>query len=152
MIEGTRYKVHLFWRWLVSAPSDGYRPSSPCMHRVWIGVDSGVPVTKQTRHHVAYVAREGILLWIRAKHPVHAPCLDWSRFGRSHPKAHTISCVNTAIIEGTRYKVHLLWQWLVNAPPFRYTQSSPRMHPVWTRVDSGVPVKKLMRYHASTLP
>ena len=23
------------------------------MHRVWLGVDSGVPVTKQIRHHVA---------------------------------------------------------------------------------------------------
>ena len=26
--------------------------SSPCMHSVWLGVDSGVPVRKQTRHHV----------------------------------------------------------------------------------------------------
>ena len=40
--------------------------------RVWIGVDSGVPVRQQTRHHVARVAREGILLWIRAKLPVRA--------------------------------------------------------------------------------
>ena len=88
------------------------------MHRVWIGVDWGVPVRKltryhvrfllkvdfglpranfstqddldleasrtsrkQTRHHAACVAREGILLWILAKLTVHAPCLDWSRFG-----------------------------------------------------------------------
>ena len=42
---------------------------------------------KQTRHHAACVAREGILLWILAKLPVHAPCLDWSRFGRSGQKA-----------------------------------------------------------------
>ena len=117
------------------------------MHRVWIGVDSGVPVRQQTRHHVARVAREGILLWIRAKLPVHAlvsglesmrafwsgslhgimrllcddrrnevqgvpalagacgctllwirtelpvhaPCLDWSRFGRSRQEAYTVS-------------------------------------------------------------
>jgi hypothetical protein len=47
---------------------------------------------KQTRHHAACVAREGILLWILAKLPVHAPCLDWSRLGRSGQKAHTVSC------------------------------------------------------------
>ena len=40
--------------------------------RVWLGVDSGDLVRKQTRHHVARVAREGILLWIRAKLLVHA--------------------------------------------------------------------------------
>ena len=32
------------------------------------------------------------LLWIRAKLPVHAPCLDWSRFRRSRQEAHTASC------------------------------------------------------------
>ena len=42
------------------------------MHRVWLGVDSGVSVRKLTRHHVARVAREGILLWILAKLPVRA--------------------------------------------------------------------------------
>ena len=42
------------------------------MHRVWIGVDSGDLVRKQTRHHAARVAREGILMWIRAKLSVHA--------------------------------------------------------------------------------
>ena len=117
------------------------------MHRVWLGVDLGAPVRKQTRHHVARVAREGTLLrirtklpvhalvsglesiralrsesshgimrqlcddrrnevqgipalagacgctllWIRAKLPVHAPCLDWSRFRRSRQEAHTVS-------------------------------------------------------------
>ena len=61
--------------------------NAPCLP----GVDSGDPVRKQTRHHVARVAREGILLWIRAKLPVHAPCLDWSRFRRSREKAHTVS-------------------------------------------------------------
>ena len=59
------------------------------MHRVSIGVDSVVPVRKQTRHHVARVAREGILLWILAKLLVHALCLAWSRFGRSRQEAHT---------------------------------------------------------------
>ena len=50
------------------------------MHRAWIdGVDSGIPVRKLFRHHVAYVAREGILLWIQTELPVHALCLDWSR-------------------------------------------------------------------------
>ena len=58
IIEGTRCKVHLLWRWLVSAPSNGYSQSSPCMHRVWIAVDSGVPIRQQTGHHVACVARE----------------------------------------------------------------------------------------------
>ena len=43
---------------------------------------------KQTRHHAACVAREGILLWILAKLPVHAPCLDWSRFRCSRQEAH----------------------------------------------------------------
>ena len=95
------------------------------MHRVWLGVDSGDPVRKQTRHHVARVAREGTLMWIRAKLPVHALCLDWSRFGRSRPEAHAVSCVYTAMIEGTMYKVHLLWRWLVNAPSYGYRQSSP---------------------------
>ena len=159
------------------------------MHRVWIGVDSGVPVRKQTRHHVARVALEGTLLWIRAKLSVHAlvsglesirafrsenkhgsnfvqsyfvrilaygtwlrcninaPCLDWSRFGRSRQKAHTASCVNTAMIEGMRYEVCLLLQWLVGAPCYGYGQSSPCMHRVWIGVDSGVSVRKLTRYH-----
>ena len=35
------------------------------MHSVWIGVDSGVPVKQQTGHHVACVAHEWTLLWIR---------------------------------------------------------------------------------------
>ena len=42
------------------------------MHRACLGVDSGVPVRKQTRHHVARVAREGTLLRIRTKLPVDA--------------------------------------------------------------------------------
>ena len=118
------------------------------MHRACLGVDSGVPVRKQTRHHVARVAREGILMWIRTKLPVHAlvsglesiralrsesshgimrllcddrrnevqgipalagacgctllwiwtelpvhaPCLNWSRFRRCRQEAHTASC------------------------------------------------------------
>ena len=45
------------------------------MHRACLGVDSGVPVRKQTRHHVARVAREGILMWIRAK----PPCMHFVR-------------------------------------------------------------------------
>ena len=90
------------------------------MHRVWHGVDAGVPVRKQTRHHVARVAREGILMWIRAKLPVYAPCLDWSRFGRSRQKTNTASCVYSAMIEGMRYKVYLLLQWLVGAPSYGY--------------------------------
>ena len=145
--------------------------------RVWLGVDSGVPVRKQTRHHVARVAREGTLMWIRAKLPVHAlvsglesiwalpsenkhgsnfvqsyfvrilaygtwlrcninaPCLAWSRFRRSRQKANTASCVNTAMIEGMRYEVCLLLQWLVGAPSYRYRQSSPCMHSClnWSR-------------------
>ena len=52
------------------------------------------------------------LLWILAKLPVHAPCLNWSRFGRSGQKANTASCVYTAMIEGMRYKVYLLLQGL----------------------------------------
>ena len=63
-----------------------------------LGIQDLAPVShkctvsgKQTRHHVARVAREGILMWIRAKLPVHAPCLDWSRFGRSRPEAHAVS-------------------------------------------------------------
>ena len=31
------------------------------------------------------------LLWIWTELPVHAPCLDWSRFGRSRQEAHTVS-------------------------------------------------------------
>ena len=50
------------------------------------------------------------------------------------------------MIEGTRYKVNLLLLWLVHAPVCGYRPNSPCMHPVWTRVDSGVPVKELMRY------
>ena len=61
------------------------------MHRVWIGVDSGVPVRKLTRHYVANEACEGILLWIQTKLPVHALCLDSSRFWRSRLKANTAS-------------------------------------------------------------
>ena len=128
------------------------------MYRVWLGVDLGAPVRKQTRHHVARVAREGILLWIRAKLPVralvsglesirafwsesehgsnfvqsyfvrilaygtwlrcniNAPCLAWGRFGRSRQKTNTASCVNSAMIEGMRYKVYLLLQGRVVHP------------------------------------
>ena len=42
--------------------------NAPCLP----GVDSGDPVRKQTRHHVACTAREGTLLWILAKLLVHA--------------------------------------------------------------------------------
>ena len=87
------------------------------------------------------------LLWIRAKLPVHAPCLNWSRFGRSRQKTNTASCVNSAMIEGMRYKVYLLLQWLVGAPSYGFGPSSPCMHRVWIGVDSGVPVRKLTRYH-----
>ena len=78
------------------------------MHRVWIGVDSGVPATKQTRHHASIhcddrrnevqgtpalaVARECTLLLIQAEVPVHAPCLHSSRFGRPRREAHAVSC------------------------------------------------------------
>ena len=55
---GGRHTKRSPWRWLVSAPSNGYSQSSPCMHRVWIAVDSGVPIRQQTGHHVACVARE----------------------------------------------------------------------------------------------
>ena len=67
--------------------------------------------------------------------------------GRSRQKANTASCVNSAMIEGMRYKVYLLLQWLVGAPSYGYGQSSPCMHRVWIGVDSGVPVRKLTRYH-----
>ena len=89
-------------------PLCGFGQSSPCMHRVWIGVDSGVPATKQTRHHASIhcddrrnevqgtpalaVARECTLLLIQAEVPVHAPCLHSSRFGRPRREAHAVSC------------------------------------------------------------
>ena len=53
----------------------------------------------------------------------------------------------TLMIEGTRYKVNLLLLWLVTAPLCGYGQNSPCMQSVWIGIDSGVPVKKLMRYH-----
>ena len=90
MIEGMRYKVYLLLQWLVGAPSYGFGPSSPCMHRASLGVDSGDPVRK----------------------------------------SNTASCVYTAMIEGMRYKVYLLLQWLVGAPSYGYGQSSPCMHRV----------------------
>ena len=74
-------------------------------------------------------------------------CLAWSRFGRSGQTANTASCVNSAMIEGMRYKVYLLLQGRVGAPCYGYGQSSPCMHRVWIEVDSGVPVRKLTRYH-----
>ena len=117
------------------------------MHRACLGVDSGVPVRKQTRHHVARVAREGTLLWILAKLLVHALCLDWGRFWRSGQTTNTALCVYSAMIEGMRYKVYLLLQWLVGAPSCGYRQSSSCMHSCWIEVDSGVPVRKLTRYH-----
>ena len=90
--------------------------SSPCMHRIWLGVDSGVSVRKQTRHHVACTAREGTLLWILAKLLVHALCLDWGRFWRSGQTTNTALCVYSAMIEGMRYKVYLLLQGRVVHP------------------------------------
>ena len=74
-------------------------------------------------------------------------CLAWSRFGRSRQKTNTASCVYSAMIEGMRYKVYLLLQGLAGAPCYGYGQSSPCMHRVWIGVDSGVPVRKLTRYH-----
>ena len=103
--------------------------------RVWLGVDSGDLVRTQSRHHVAHVAREGTLLRIRTNLPVHATCLDWSRFGRSGQTTNTASCVYTAMIEGMRYKVYLLLQGRVGAPSYGYGQSSPCMHSCldWSR-------------------
>ena len=56
MIEGMRYKVYLLLQGLAGAPSDGYRQHSPCMHRVWKGVDSGVPVKELMRYQLALAA------------------------------------------------------------------------------------------------
>ena len=44
----------------MGAPSDGYGQSSPCMHRVWIEVDSGVPVRKLTRYHMVFCAKSSL--------------------------------------------------------------------------------------------
>ena len=57
-------------------------------------------------------------------------------FGIMRHKAHRI--------EGTRFKVNLLLLWLVSELCRGYGQHSPGMHRVWIRVDSGVPVKKLL--------
>ena len=61
---------------------------------------------------------------------INAPCLAWSRFGRSGQKTNTASCVYSAMIEGMRYKVYLLLQGLAGAPCYGYGQSSPCMHRV----------------------
>ena len=66
--------------------------------------------------------------WLRSL--INAPCLDWGRFGRSRQKAITASCVNSVMMEGMRYEVCLLLQWLVGAPCYGYGQSSPCMHRV----------------------
>ena len=66
--------------------------------------------------------------WLRSR--VNAPCLAWSRFGRSGQKTNTASCVYSAMIEGMRYKVYLLLQGLAGAPSYGYGQSSPCMHRV----------------------
>ena len=132
IIEGTRCKVHLLWRWLVSAPSDGYRQHSPCMHRVWIAVDSGVPIRQQTGHHVACVARECTLWWIQTTLPVYAPCLERSRFWRCRHKANTASCS--------------MGSSCVN-PLLDMNKSPLCMHGVWRGVDSGVPVRNQTRHH-----
>ena len=60
--------------------------------------------------------------WLRSL--INAPCLDWSRFGRSGQKTNTASCVYSAMIEGMRYKVYLLLQGLAGAPSYGYGQSS----------------------------
>ena len=134
--------------------SCGFGPSSPCMHRVWIGVDSGVPVRKLTRYHMVFCAKSSLTCsrakfssrvhldleasrmfrptprkkiwsnfvqsyfvrtlaygtnfvqsyfvrtlaygtWLRSL--INAPCLAWSRFGRSGQKTNTalISCSRT---------------------------------------------------------
>ena len=87
--------------------------------------------------------------WLRSL--INAPCLDWSRFGRSGQKTNTASCVYSAMIEGMRYKVYLLLQGLAGAPCYGYGQSSPCMHRASLGVDSGDPVRKQTRHHASTL-
>ena len=83
--------------------------------------------------------------WLRSL--MNAPCLAWGRFGRCGQKTNTASCVYSAMIEGMRYKVYLLLQGLVDAPCYGFGPSSPCMHRVWIGVDSGVPVRKLTRYH-----
>ena len=102
--------------------------------------------------------------WLRSL--INAPCLDWGRFGRSRQKAITASCVNSVMMEGMRYEVCLLLQWLVGAPCYGYGQSSPCMHRVrtlaygtWLRslinapclpgVDLGDPVRKQTRHHVA---
>ena len=45
---------------VVGAPCYGYGQSSPCMHRVWIEVDSGVPVRKLTRYHMVFCAKSSL--------------------------------------------------------------------------------------------
>ena len=87
--------------------------------------------------------------WLRSL--INAPCLDWGRFGRSRQKAITASCVNSVMMEGMRYEVCLLLQWLVGAPCYGYGQSSPCMHRACLEVDSGAPVRQQTRHHASTL-
>ena len=123
------------------APCYGYGQSSPCMHRVWIGVDSGVPVRKLARYHMVFCAKSSLTCsrakfssrvhlcleasrmfrttphtkiwsnfvlsyfvrtlaygtWLRSL--INAPCLAWSRFGRSGQKTNTalISCSRTLL-------------------------------------------------------
>ena len=106
--------------------------SSPCMHPVWLGVDSGVPVTSSCGK-LWYLAKgrfwsspvricplestwiwrplgcfdREILRWLVGElcHGfgqncpcMHRVCVHWSRFWRSRPEAHAVSCVNTAMI------------------------------------------------------
>ena len=124
--------------------------------RVHLGLEASrmfgtTPHTNIWSHFVqAYCVRTlAYGTWLRSL--INAPCLDWGRFGRCRQKAITASCVKSAMMEGMRYEVCLLLQWLVGAPCYGYGQSSPCMHRVWIGVDSGVPVRKQIRYHASTL-
>ena len=104
------------------------------MHRVWIRVDfwrsRQEANTESSSVHVEFLRKvdSGLLawcllllslanslFWMQTKTPVHAACLDSSRCWRSRPEALTVSCVNTATIEGTRFKVNRLLLSLANA-------------------------------------
>ena len=140
MMEGMRYEVCLLLQWLVGAPCHGYGQSSPCMHRVWIEVDSGDPVRKLTRYHMVFCAKSS-LTCSRAKFSTRVDLdLEASRMFRPTPRKKIWS--NFVL----SYFVRCQDLGIRDLAPV-----SPCMHRVWIGVDSGVPVRKQTRHHASTL-
>ena len=114
--------------WLESEPSCGYGENYPCMHRVWIGVDSGDPVRKLIRYHVVFCAKSS-LTCSRAKFSsrVHLGLEAFRMFGTTPRKKFWSNFVQSYFVRTLAYGTWLRSR--VNVPCLdlgRFGRSGPK--------------------------